>query len=165
MPTYHVQQTWSAKKAKDGCEPLLGKFTKTSQKQIRRRLQWEHRNLEAETIFEALCPLWLQRERKDWFEVGGHPELNAILLRSRTKIRSNSKLSSFIMTNISRSSRKKTSWFIEVRHQGLLSHVHILIFSKSNLKLQVFGLFSRFVRSVIIKEMVVNLAYLFIPRK
>ena len=33
--------------------------------------------------------------------------------------------------------------------QGLLSHVHRLIFSKSNLKLQVFGLFLRFVRTLI----------------
>ena len=46
----------------------------------------------------------------------------------------------------------------EVRHQhlktnlqGLLSHVHILIVSKSNLKLQVFDLFSHFVRTLIIK--------------
>ena len=35
--------------------------------------------------------------------------------------------------------------------QGLLSHVHRLIFSKSNLKLQVFGLFLRFVRTLITK--------------
>ena len=35
--------------------------------------------------------------------------------------------------------------------QGLLSHVHMLIFSKSNLKLQVFGLFLRFVRTLIHK--------------
>ena len=35
--------------------------------------------------------------------------------------------------------------------QGLLSHVHMLIFSKSNLKLQVFGLFLRFVRTLITK--------------
>ena len=35
--------------------------------------------------------------------------------------------------------------------QGLLSHVHILIFSKSNLKLKVFRIFSRFLPSSIIK--------------
>ena len=46
---------------------------------------------------------------------------------------------------------------LQVKHQslktnlqGLLSHLQILIFSKSNLKLQVFGLSSRFVRTLII---------------
>ena len=108
--------------------------------------------------------MWLQRERKKlcylkWFEAwGGHLELNAILYQSLSKIRSNSKLPSIIVTNISRSPPHTTSWFTEVRHphlktnrQGLLSHVHILIVSKSNLKLQVFGLFSRFVRTLTIK--------------
>ena len=89
---------------------------------------------------------------------GGHLELHAILFQSWSKTRSNSKLPSIIVTNISRSSPLKTSWFSEVRHQhlktnlqGLLPRVHILIVSKSNLKLQVFGLFSRFVRTLIIK--------------
>ena len=108
--------------------------------------------------------MWLQRERKKlcylkWFEAwGGHLELNAILYQSLSKIRSNSKLPSIIVTNISRSPPHTTSWFTEVRHphlktnrQGLLSHVHILMVSKSNLKLQVFGLFSRFVRTLTIK--------------
>ena len=107
--------------------------------------------------------MWLQRERKMMlFEViwslGSHLELNAILYQSLSKIRSNSKLPSTIVTNISRSPPHTTSWFTEVRHphlktnrQGLLSHVHILIVSKSNLKLQVFGLFSRFVRTLTIK--------------
>ena len=107
--------------------------------------------------------MWLQRERKDdiiWsdLKLGGHLELNAILFQSWSKTRSNSKLPPIIVTNISGSSPHTTSWFTEVRHQhlktnllGLLSHVHILIVSKSNLKLQVFGLFSRFVRTLIIK--------------
>ena len=92
------------------------------------------------------------------WSLGGHLELNAILYQSLSKIRSNSKLPSIIVTNISRSPPHTTSWFTEVRHphlktnrQGLLSHVHILIVSKSNLKLQVFGLFSRFVRTSTIK--------------
>ena len=92
------------------------------------------------------------------WSLGGHLELNAILYQSLSKIRSNSKLPSTIVTNISRSPPHTTSWFTEVRHphlktnrQGLLSHVHILMVSKSNLKLQVFGLFSRFVRTLTIK--------------
>ena len=108
--------------------------------------------------------MWLYRERKDdviWsdLKLGSQLELNAILFQSWSKIRSNSKLPSIIVTNISRSSPHTTSWFTEVRHQhlkttlqGLLSHVHILIVSKSNLKLQVFGLFSRLVRTLIIKK-------------
>ena len=107
--------------------------------------------------------MWLQRERKDdviWsdFKLGGHLELNAILFQSRSKVKSRSKLTSFIGPNISRSSSHTTLWFLQVKHQHLktniqvlLSHLHILIFSKSNLKLQVFGLFSCFVRTLIIK--------------
>ena len=107
--------------------------------------------------------MWLQRERKDDvirsdLKLGSHLELNAILFQSWSKIRSNSKLPSIIVTNISRSSPHTTSWFAAVRHQhlktnlqGLLPRVHILIVSKSNLKLKVFGLFSRFVRTLIIK--------------
>ena len=107
--------------------------------------------------------MWLQRERKDdviWsdLKLGGHLELNAILFQTWSKLRSRSKLTSFIGSNISRSSSNTTLWFLQVKHrhlktnlQGLLSHLHILIFSKSNLKLQVFGLFSCFVRTLIIK--------------
>ena len=107
--------------------------------------------------------MWLQKERKDdviWsdLKLGGHLELNAILFQSWSKLRSRSKLTSFIGSNISRSSSNTTLWFLQVKHrhlktnlQGLLSHLHILIFSKSNLKLQVFGLFSCFVRTLIIK--------------
>ena len=107
--------------------------------------------------------MWLQRERKDDvirsdLELGSHLELNAILFQSWSKIRSNSKLPSIIVTNISRSSPHTTSWFTAVRHQhlktnlqGLLPRVHILIVSISNLKLPVFGLFSRFVHTLIIK--------------
>ena len=107
--------------------------------------------------------MWLQRERKNdviWsdLKLGGHLVRNAILYQSLSKIRSNSKLPSIIVTNISRSPPHTTSWFTEVRHphlktnrQGLLSRVHILIVSKSNLKLQVFGLFWRFVRTLTIK--------------
>ena len=105
----------------------------------------------------------LYRGRKDdviWSDLRleGHLELNVILFQSWSEIRSNSKLPSMIATNISRSSPHTTSWFTEVRHQhlktnlqGLLSQVHILIVSKSNLKLQVFGLFLRFVCTLIIK--------------
>ena len=107
--------------------------------------------------------MWLQRERNDdvtWcdWKLGGHLELNAILFQSWSKRRSNPKLPSIIVTNISRSSPHTTSWFTEVRHQhlktnlqGLLPRVHILIVSISNLKLPVFGLFSRFVHTLIIK--------------
>ena len=69
--------------------------------------------------------MWLQRERKKlcylkWFEAwGGHLELNAILYQSLSKIRSNSKLPSIIVTNISRSPPHTTSWFTEVRHPHL----------------------------------------------
>ena len=105
----------------------------------------------------------LQRERREdviWsdLKLGGHLELNVILFQSWSKIRSNCKLPSIIVTNISRSPPHTTSWFIEVRNQhlknnlqGLQSQGHILIVRKSNLKLQVFGLFSRFVRTLIIK--------------
>ena len=107
--------------------------------------------------------MWLQRERKDdviWsdLKLGGHLELNAILFQSWSKTRSNSELPSITETNISRSSPHTTSWFTEVRYQhlktnpqGLSSHVHILIVIKSNLTLQVFDLFSRFVRTLINK--------------
>ena len=105
----------------------------------------------------------LQRERREdviWsdLKLGGRLELNVILFQSWSKIRSNCKLLSIIVTNISRSPPHTTSWFIEVRNQhlknnlqGLQSQGHILIVRKSNLKLQVFGLFSRFVRTLIIK--------------
>ena len=107
--------------------------------------------------------MWQQRERKDdvvWsdLKLGGHLERNVILFQSWSKLRSRSKLTSFIGSNISRSSSNTTLWFLQVKHrhlktnlQGLLCHLHILIFSKSNLKLQVFGLFSCFVRTLIIK--------------
>ena len=107
--------------------------------------------------------MWLRRERKDdviWsdLKLGGHLELNTILLQSWSKISSHSTLTSFIGTNISRSSLHTTLRFLQVKHQhlmtnlqGLLSHVHILIFSKSNLKLKVFRFFSRFLPSSIIK--------------
>ena len=121
-----------------------------------------------------------------WFETWGRLELNAILFHSWSKPRSNSKLPSTIVTNIPRSSPYTTSWFIEVRHQhlktnleDLKSHMHISIVSKSNLKLQVFGLFSRFFALWSLKYphpkshqtprvstelwMVVNLSYSFIP--
>ena len=103
-----------------------------------------------------------QRERREdviWsdLKLGGHLELNVILFQSWSKIRSNCKLPSIIVTNISRLFTHTTSWFIEVRHQhlktnleDLQSHMHILIVSKSNLKLQVFGLFLRFVRTLIL---------------
>ena len=62
--------------------------------------------------------MWLQRERKDDvirsdLELGSHLELNAILFQSWSKIRSNSKLPSIIITNISQSSPDTTSWFTE----------------------------------------------------
>ena len=62
--------------------------------------------------------MWLQRERKDDvirsdLELGSHLELNAILFQSWSKIRSNSKLPSIIITNISQSSPHTTSWFTE----------------------------------------------------
>ena len=71
-----------------------------------------------------MCPKWLQRERKDdviWrdLKLGGHLKLKAILIYSWSKIRSNSKLPSIIVTNISRSSPHTTSWFKEVRHRHL----------------------------------------------
>ena len=107
--------------------------------------------------------MWLQRERKDdviWsdLKLGGHLELNAILFQSWSKLRSRSRLTSFIGSNILQSSSHTTLWFLQVKHQhlkanlqGFPSHLHILISSKSNLKLQVFGLFSCFVRTLIIK--------------
>ena len=135
--------------------------------------------------------MWLQRERKYdviWsdMKLGGYLELNAILLQSWNKIRLPSKLTSLIGSNISRSSPHTTLCFLQVKHQnlqtnlrGLLSHVHILIFSRSNLKLRVFGLFSRLLalwslgylhpknqqttRVSTELEMLVNLLYSFIP--
>ena len=90
-----------------------------------------------------------------WFEAWGPPRTSRNFISSWSEIGKNSKLLSIFVTNISRSSPHTTSWFIEVRHQhlktnlqGLKSHVHILIVSKSNLKLQVFGLFSRFARNI-----------------
>ena len=128
--------------------------------------------------------MWLYRERKDdviWsdLKLGSQLELNAILFQSWSKIRSNSKLPSIIVTNISRSSPHTTLWFTEVRHQhlktnlqGLLPRVHILIVSISNLKLPVFGLWSlkyphpkslQTPRVSTKLKMVVNLSYFFIP--
>ena len=62
--------------------------------------------------------MWLYRERKDdviWsnLKLGSQLELNAILFQSWSKIRSNSKLPSIIITNISQSSPDTTSWFTE----------------------------------------------------
>ena len=62
--------------------------------------------------------MWLYRERKDdviWsdLKLGSQLELNAILFQSWSKIRSNSKLPSIIITNISQSSPHTTSWFTE----------------------------------------------------
>ena len=81
-----------------------------------------------------------------------------MLFQSWSKIRSRSKLTSFIGSNISRASSHTSLWFLQIKHQhlktnlkGLLSHLHILIFSKSNLKLHVFWPFPCFVRTLIIK--------------
>ena len=62
--------------------------------------------------------MWLYSERKDdviWsdLKLGSQLELNAILFQSWSKIRSNSKLPSIIITNISQSSPHTTSWFTE----------------------------------------------------
>ena len=62
--------------------------------------------------------MWLYRERKYdviWsdLKLGSKLELNAILFQSWSKIRSNSKLPSIIITNISQSSPHTTSWFTE----------------------------------------------------
>ena len=130
----------------------------------------------------------LQRERREDFiwsdlKLGGHLEPYAILFKSWSKIRSNCKHPSIIVTNISRSPPHTTSWFIEVRQQhfktnlqGLWSHVHILIVSKLNLKLSalfrvLFALWSlkyphpksqQTPRVSAELEMVVNLSYSFI---
>ena len=95
------------------------------------------------------CKPWL---RKSTSTSQKRRRKHAILFQSLGKQRSNSKLHYIIVTNISRPSKHTTSWFTEVRHQHLktnlrelLSHVHILIVSKSNLQLEVFGLFSRLV--------------------
>ena len=45
-----------SKKAKDSCEPWLGKSISTSQKRIRQRLWEEQLSPEAGTFFKALCP-------------------------------------------------------------------------------------------------------------
>ena len=62
--------------------------------------------------------MWLYSERKGdviWsdLKLGSQLELNAILFQSWSKIRSNSKLPSIIITNISQSSPHTTSWFTE----------------------------------------------------
>ena len=81
--------------------------------------------------------MWLQRERKDdviWsdLKLGGHLELNAILFQSWSKLRSRSRLTSFIGSNILQSSSHTTLWFLQVKHQhlkanlqGFPSHLHI----------------------------------------
>ena len=124
--------------------------------------------------------MWIQRERK---EAWGSPRTFTSKLKEN-KIKIDSKLSSFSVTGISQSPPNKTCWFIEVRHQhlktyfqGFLSHVHILIYGKLNLK-QVFGPFSCFFRTLITKissseepantlsnHRVRNLAYSFIPHQ
>ena len=68
--------------------------------------------------------MWLQRERKDdviWsdLKLGGHLELNAILFQSWSKLRSRSRLTSFLGSNILRSSSHTTLWFLQVKHQYL----------------------------------------------
>ena len=91
------------------------------------------------------CEPWL---RKSTSTSQKRRRKHAMLFQSLGKQRSNSKLHYIIVTNISRPSTHTTSWFTEVRHQHLkanlrelLSHVLILIVSKSNLQLEVFGLF------------------------
>ena len=79
-------------------------------------------------FFRALCPMWLQRERKDdviWsdLKLGGHLELNAILFQSWSKLRSRSRLTSFIGSNILRSSSHTTLWYLQVKHQHLKTNL------------------------------------------
>ena len=171
--TYHVEQTWRATRSKKVVSHYLEihlNLPKTnSPKEVVRATQsWsvvsyvntkgKKRSLGVTSDF--------------YFEVEGK------------KIKIDSKLSSFSVTGISQSSPNKTCWFIEVRHQhlktyfqGFLSHVHILIYGKLNLK-QVFGPFSCFFRTLIAKissseepantlsnHRVRNLAYSFIPHQ
>ena len=134
MPTYHVRQTWRAKRPKtvvshdleNPSQPPKNEFAKGRSKSDS-ILKLEH--------FLKPCVLcdYIEKEKTMLSEV-------------------------IIVTNISRSSPHTTSWFAAVRHQhlktnlqGLLPRVHILIVSISNLKLPVFGLFSRFVHTLIIK--------------
>ena len=72
--------------------------------------------------------MWLQRERKDdviWsdLKLGGHLELNAILFQSWSKLRSRSRLTSFIGSNILRSSSHTTLWYLQVKHQHLKTNL------------------------------------------
>ena len=76
--------------------------------------------------------MWLQRERKDdviWsdLKLGGHFELNAILFQSWSKIRSRSKLTSVIGSNISPSSSHTTLWLLQVNHQHLRTNLQGLL--------------------------------------
>ena len=163
MPTYHVQQTWRAKRPKtvvshdleNPSQPPKNEFAKGRSKNDS-FLKLEH--------FLKPCVLcdYKEKEKSMLFEViwslGATSNLTQFCFKVEVKIRSNAKLPSIIVTNISRLSPHTTSWFTKARHQhlktnlqGLLSHVHILVVSESNLKLQVFSLFSRFVRTLIIK--------------
>ena len=139
MPTYHVQQTWRAKGSKtvvsndleNPPQPPKNEFAEGCSKSnsiLKLGHFWKPRVLSE----------YQEKEKTMLFKVNLEGHL-------------------MIGSNISRSSSHTTLWFLQVKHQplktnlqGLLIHLHILIFSKSNLELQVFGLSSRFVRTLII---------------
>ena len=73
MPTYHVQQTWRAKKIKDGCEPFLENQPKPPENEFAKDCS------KSNSILKrcVLCD-YKEKEKK----LGGHLELNAILFQS-----------------------------------------------------------------------------------
>ena len=134
--------------------------------------------------------MWLYSERKDDvicsdLKLGSQLELNAILFQSWSKIRSNSKLPSIIVTNISRSSPHTTSWFTEdINILRLTFKVCCLVCTSWSLVYRISNFhFSAFFRVLFTLwslkyprpksqqtpristklEMVVNLSYSFIP--
>ena len=90
-------------------------------------------------------------------KLGGHRKHVENLLQSSRKISSNSKFPYHTGSRIWRSSQYTTPWFITIKLQHLETNLHrlsssvnILIFVKSNSKLQFFGPLSRYVRTLII---------------
>ena len=115
----HVQQTWRTKRPKTVVNHDLRNPPQPPKNEFAKGCSKSNSTLKPEDFFKALCPEWLQRERKDdviWsdLKLGSHLELYRTLFQSWSKIRSNYKLPFIIITNISRSSPHTTSRFIEV---------------------------------------------------
>ena len=65
MPTYHVQQTWRTKRPKTVVNHDLRNLPQPPKNEFAKGCSKSNSTLNPEDFFKALCPEWLQRERKD----------------------------------------------------------------------------------------------------